>query len=681
MDTYFANLTGAELTAALLARVRKYQQHIIRSGYWALGAKSAQLVCGMDDKGFSSFAMRKHGPRGEYAKIKVDEYASLYANFHSSLVGQKIVFEPSPNGEDWRASEQARKAKGVLEDALDTGFREALLEAVDHCLQLGMACTAVDFDPDAGEPALLDPDGGEPLMSGAMTYRAYMPQDAAFDVEVRRPSEIRWWILRRWEDAHELAARFPEREAEIMAARGGSSLEREVELQDMLLHGARDRSGLSSRVPLYELRHASTAACRKGRIAWFLNGGGAPLFADDLPFVDDNGGHRLCVRRLAIQQIKGTGFGFTPVWLLMAEQELLDMLRSIEATAYKAHGTGVILNPKGSAITPRKVGVGLAVIDYTPGLEPKPMNFTTLPPDLAGAQGRVVDSMQRQIGISSVDRGDPPPSVKSGSAMLFMKATSAQRLQPYMETIGTHHEGAAEDVVFLFARFMRLPKTISIPGDAAQRTEEVRGEDIGNVVRVKLPLGNPITHSMGGRVQIAENMLAQQAISSSEYMEIVDGAGLQKLLHRSTSQRILVEQENAMIRRGEVPLCSPTHDPLYHISHHALELNSQQALANPAIRQAALQHIQQHQQGWAAATVQNPGMLEALGIPLMQAALGAAMGPPPGPGAPAGHAPAGHGAAQGPSESGHMPRPPQLPPGTAAATGINPAAPGPGGGQ
>lgn len=358
------------------------------------------------------------------------------------------------------------------------------------------------------------------------------------------------------------------------------------------------------------------------------------------------------------------------------------MLQSIEATSYKAHGVGVILNPRGSDITPKKVAAGLAVIDHTPGHEPKPMNFTALPPDLAGAQGRTVDTMQRLLGVSAVDRGDPPAHVKSGSAMLFMKATTAQHLQPFTEKIAAQREGVAEDYLFLFSTFVRMPRPITIRGELSERVEEVRGDDIGGVLRVKVQIGNPLTHSITGQLQIAENLLAQQQISGAEYLEIVDGAGLQKLLRRSTSQRILVEQENAMLRRGQVPLVAPTHDPLYHIAHHALELNSQQALANPAIRQAVLEHIHIHQQMWAIATVQNPGMLEALGIPPMQAALGMAMGPPGAPpGAPPsqdGPAPPSLDTVMGPPDGGRMPKPPRLPPGSAAATGVNPAAPGPG---
>lgn len=689
MNPYFATLEGVDLTNALIERVRTFQRHLITSGYLALGFKSVRFVVGMDAKGYSSFELKKHGPRGEYVKLKVDEYGSLYNNFMSALTGQRIVFEPQPRGEDWRASEQARRAKGVLQSGLDDGMEDSLLKAVDHAVQMGHACTAVDFDPDAGQPQLPGVDGQPAIMSGKMTSRAYMPQDAAFDVESREPEEVRWWILRRWEDAHDLVAKFPDRADDIQRAVGGTQLENEVEIQRLLLHNPAE-ARTRTKVPLYEFRHDATPACPNGRIAWFLNLGVPPLFADDLPFVDEDGEHRMCVRRLALSRIKGTAFGFTPLWYLVAPQEVVDMLESIEATAYRAHGVGVILNPRGSDITPKKVGTGLAVIDYTPGKEPKPMNFTTLPPDLAGAQARKVSTMQRLIGVSAIDRGDPPPNVKSGSMALFMKATSAQALQPHVNKVARHHEGVAEDYLFLFTLFVRSKQTINVRGELADRPEEVSGEDIGGPLSVKIEIGNPLTNSYGGQVQIAENLAAQQMITPDEYLEIIDGGGIRKRLKLASSQKILIEQENAMLRRGEVPQAAPFDNHPYHMKNHIVEGNSQQARSDPALRAALLQHLSDHQRMWGVATIQNPGMLEALGIQPMQAALGmlqAQMGMPPGGsgedpegGAAPAALPAG-GAHQGPPDGGEMPKPPRLPAGSSAATGVNPLAPGPGGGQ
>lgn len=686
-ETYFAMLEGEELTTALLDRVRRFQRHIISTGYFALGVKSVQFVQGMDSRGYSSAELRRRGPRGEYTAIKVPHYASLFNNFISQLTGQKIVFDPEPGDEDWRAMEQARRARGVLDDELSEGLEETLLDAVDHAVQMGMAWTAVDYDPHAGPALLPDPDTGAPMPSGALSYHAYMPQDWAFDVEARKPRDVKWGIGRRWEEAHDLIAQFPEHEQAILAARSGGTLEREVELQDATLAGLGTDPTWRTRVPLYEFRHAPTPACPNGRIAWFLSSG-VLLFATELPFMDSEGKRRMCVRRLALKTIKGTAFGFTPVWLLMALQEAQDMLASIELTNYRAHGVGLILNPRGSDITPRKVAAGLSVLDHTPGLAPQLANFTSQPIDIAGAQERTVGAMQTIVNVSAIDRGDPPASLKSGSALLFVKATTAQAMQPYLNKMAAHHEGVAQDYLFIFSIFVRYKKPVRIRGELAERTEGISGEDIGGVSRVKLQLGNPLARSYAGQVQMATDLMQAGQISREEYLEVMGGSGIERLLKKSTSQRVLLEQENGMLRQGRPPLVSPTDNHPYHISQHAIELNSQQARQNPAIRQAVLQHIFQHMEAWKVATMMNPGLLEAMGIPPMQSALGmmgASMPPPDGeseggapPVAPALSA---GGPMDAPPDGGQMPNPPRLPAGASAATGVNPVAPGPGGAQ
>jgi hypothetical protein len=682
---YFANLQGRELTRALLDKVKEYQRHIINSGYWYLGAKSVQFTKGLDSRGYSSMELRRRGPRGEYTGVKVPQYAGLYMTFMSQLTGQRIVFEPQPGSEDWQASEQARKAKGVLKDALERGFEAALLKSADTAVKQGMAWTVVDFDPHAGAAALPDPETGATIRSGEMTYRSYSPSNCAFDIEARGEADVHWVVLERWEVAHDLMAAFPDHADAILRAVGASEPDEGTDMQDIVLQGHRAVGTQRSRVKLREFRHDATPACPAGRIAWFL-GDGTLLLEDDLPFVDESGNRRMCVRRLALLDIDDTAFGFTPMWLLMAMQETLDMLKSIEVTNYRAHGAGVILNPRGSDITPRKIAAGLSVIDHTPGLEPKPMNFTTQPLDLAGSQERTVETMRTTINVSSIAQGAPPASLKSGSALLFVQATTAQGMQVYLNRLTASWEGSAADYLLVFSIFVQMEREVTVPGDAADRVQMVRGEDVVGISRVRLNVGNPLTRSLAGQVQIAENLLAQQMITKEEYFEIVDGGGIEKILEPATKRGILVEQENAMLREGRVPLVSPTDVHPYHMQRHAAELDSQQARLNPAVRSAVLQHLQMHQQTWMQATMMNPGMLEGLGIPLMQTAMGMmGMAPPPGEepqgGGQEGGAPPVAGAFDGPPDGGQMPNPPRLPPGAAMATGQNPAAPGPGGAQ
>jgi hypothetical protein len=121
------------------------------------------------------------------------------------------------------------------------------------------------------------------------------------------------------------------------------------------------------------------------------------------------------------------------------------------------------------------------------------------------------------------------------------------------------------------------------------------------------------------------------------------------------------------------------------------------ARRNKAVVRAVLAHVKAHQDLHAFCTLHDPGLLELLGIPPQQAAQQAAMaqmqammGPQSGT-APASKDGAGARGQPSPSPSpmaameppgpAELPSLPKLPPGSAMATGVNPAAPGPGGAE
>jgi hypothetical protein len=683
--TYFANLEGPQLVAELTERVQRYQEWLLETGYFAIGLKSAQFIHNMDPRGYSGFEMRRRGPRGDHTGIKINHYGSLFYQLMSQLAGQRLVFEPQAPGDDWRSGDRARRARGVSDHLLRAGMEATLRKAEDIAVTMGMAWTAADWDALAGHPTLPSLDGDEVELTGDVKRRAYMPGDVAVDMEARDgadPEEVSWAILRRWVNVHDLAARLPEFATKILGAVGGrEGKDLETDLRRSLFSW--DSARVRHRVALYEFRHDSTDACKLGRRVLFIPGIPEPLMASELPFVDEEGNRRMCVRRLALADIPGTPLGFSPLWFMLAPQEARDVVASIEITNLKTHGVGVVTAPIGANMSSKALGGGgLSFIEHTPGMEPKLQNFTAQPPDIAGVQQRYDDTMQKLIAVSPVSRGDPPASLKSGSALLFVQATTAQSMQRFQGRITSHHEGHAEDELFLFGTFApAMP--IKVPGPASERMEEVAGEDVRGISRVKMEVGNPLTRTLAGRVQIASDLLAQGLIKDpAQYVRIMDGEDVEKLYERERRQRVLVDEENAMLRQGRKPIVSPTDDPMLHIQGHAQELDSQQARMNPTLRGVTIAHIEEHRNGWMQLTLANPGMLEALGYPLMQSALGMA-GVPPGED-PEGGGTSGAQAAPAlgaPPEDAQMPEPPRLPAGASAMTGVNPTAPGPGGAQ
>lgn len=143
-----------------------------------------------------------------------------------------------------------------------------------------------------------------------------------------------------------------------------------------------------------------------------------------------------------------------------------------------------------------------------------------------------------------------------------------------------------------------------------------------------------------------------------------------------------------------LPKALATDDWKVHFPQHLSVLDSPEARANPAVLRAVFTHLTDHLDAVTKTQTTNPALLELAGVPIleslaaMQQQMMAAAGGAPAPGAPqsgVGSVPTPAGdegmtpEQQGPPGEANMPKQPQLPPEVAFSTGVNPAAPGPGG--
>lgn len=214
-----------------------------------------------------------------------------------------------------------------------------------------------------------------------------------------------------------------------------------------------------------------------------------------------------------------------------------------------------------------------------------------------------------------------------------------------------------------------------------------------------------------------------------QYLRVIETGRLEPLTEHESKQRSNVRGENELLQRARFkvgpdgqpalePVLGPdgmptgkvqevlddtglpsaliTDNHLVHGPGHTTLLDSPFARRNKALVRAVLAHLKSHEDQWAFATINRPGLLEMIGVPLQQAALmqqaqqamlaAAQPGVAPPAGKPADGGKASGGAnvmlgAQGPGSPAELPELPSLPPGAAMATGVNPAAPGPGGAQ
>jgi hypothetical protein len=746
-DTYFATLKGPALARALHARVDAFQKYVEDTGFFAVWLKAHQFLYGMQGDGYRTYEVARAGAEGEYTKIALNHFRNLLTHYTTLATAQRSAMEPVAATNDYQSEVETRNARGILDCYMRKGLEEAMLACVDYSAAMGHAFLGQRWDAHAGAeylpalepetPALPAGDGSEapppPLppsaeRTGDMAHHAFMPTDVAFDPRAKS-HKLDWYITRRYVNRFDLIARYPEaREAILKVTRG--PLEKALDFREAAGEGLTAEEG--DEVALYEFWHEKRPALPAGAYVPFLD-------ADTLLMQSELPCEEVPLRRLAPDNIHGTPFGYTAAWDLLAPQEALNALASIALTNQRAHGVGLVAVPKGGDIKATQLARGLAMVEYTPGLpEPKAINLTSTPQEVFTNQDRIVGHMETLSGVNSVVRGNPEASLKSGSALALVQAQAVQFSSKFQGHIIRFQEAVGTDTILLFQAFATVELQLEVTGqDGVMSLRGFTGESVKSVRRVRVDAGNPLAKTLAGRIQIAEALVKQGFIKDpAQYLRVLETGRLEPITEHEERERANIKAENELLAaatwatdasgvmqmepdptaglnpltgeplsfrpaldKSKLPVALPSDNHPLHGTQHLVVLQSPVARRNAAVVRAVLDHVQyEHKDAWVSLTLNNPELLELLGIPpctaavakqqamaaAQQAALGAGPTPPgaPGPSTPPGRgAPTSPKSAGGPSEgppgAQQQPAMPQMP--ANPTNGVRPEAPGPGG--
>ncbi len=160
---------------------------------------------------------------------------------------------------------------------------------------------------------------------------------------------------------------------------------------------------------------------------------------------------------------------------------------------------------------------------------------------------------------------------------------------------------------------------------------EFSGSDLDAIGGVKINITNPILQTVGGRIEIAEKLMAMPREVWPDYVSILEGRPLSDIYKSELSQEDLIHSEDEKMMNGEKVLALSTDDHPKHAQSHAGLLNDPNVRTNGQRNQLILDHILEHVQlsketdPYLMAMIRTGKMPE--GGPPME-------GPPPGAGGP-----------------------------------------------
>lgn len=599
---YFANLPRSEIAAELYTRVTDYYDEVARNGQLALWDTCYRYYFATDEKGrHEASGIAEGGEQGELAILKANHYRNLLQHLLVLTTQQRPIFDCRAINTDYKSQVQTILGKNILEyymreQRLDQVFRQAAELAIVY----SEAYIEVDWDKMAGEDKAVDPETGELVRSGDVVVRCYEPRDVIRRCAGKAGKRQPWYILRDYENRYDLAAQHPElAEAILDHSDDGGNMGR---IYDLTRLGGKEEKD-DELVPVYKLYHDKSAACPLGRYVKFLG----PDLVLEYEVLDDE----MPVYPMIPQKRHGTGFGYSVSFDLICVQEAVDIIYSTVLSNQTAFGVQNIWMKPGSNVMPTQLAGGLNVIESNE--KPESINLTNTPQEIFKFLQGLEQLGEVLSGVNSVARGQPEASLKSGSALALVASQAVQFSNGLQAAYTNLLEDVGTSVLRKLQRHATIPRTAMIAGkNNRSYVKEFSSTDIADIGRVMVDIGNPVSRTVAGRIQMAQDLLQNgQFTKPEQYISVMETGSLDPAIEETRNEELLLESENEALREGtEVVQAVFPDNHLKHINSHKFVLAGPEERKDPALVERVMAHIQEHVD---LLMNTNPALLNALG--------------------------------------------------------------------
>lgn len=578
---YWASVPVDEIADEMLDKVDKYYMFLNINGRMDLYRRSwayyyrARITGGK---------VNPTGQQGELTALSCNQYRNLLLHLETMTTQQQSAPEPKASNTDEKSQAQTVLASALLDYYLRVRHLDRrFVQVVKEGLIFAEGFIRCYWDASGGE-IYGTTESGAPIYEGDVKYKNYMPLDVIRDFTKLSSNEHTWYILRDFENKFDLAAKYPTLASEIIEDFG--------DLATMVSTTTLNALALvdSDNIPVYCLVHEPTPAMPQGRYTEVLDNG-TVLLDGPLPY------KKAHIYRLAPDEEEGTCFGYTVAFDLMSIQEMLDILYSTAASNISAVGVQNILVPKGHDISTQQLVGGLNVTEYDPKIgKPEAMQLCNTAPEVYNYMQLLERIGETISGASSVVRGNPEASLKSGAALALVQSTALQFNMNLQRSYNQIQEDVFTATVQILQDFAKVPRIAAIVGKSNRPLmKEFIGQDLSDIDRVLVDVGNPLTRTTAGKVQLADTLLEKGMIDDpNQYVQVLTTGRLEPVYEGRQAQNLLIKAENEEMSRGIQQTAILTENHAQHVMEHAVLLSNPDAKRNPALVNLVLSHIQQH---------------------------------------------------------------------------------------
>lgn len=580
MKTYFANLQTDQIGKELNKRVIDYYDYITISGIINLWRLSY----------YQYFKATKHlgqipttGEVGEYSAMYINHYRSLLQGILNMTVAQRPAYDARAINNDYESQSQTKLASGLLDYYMrEQRLEKYLVDAAEQAIWSAEGYIVLDWNTDLGKEYGVD-ETGKPITNGDIEFYSCSGIDIIRHPYLRKFEERDWLIVRQFVNKYELAAKYPEKYEDIV----NYTNDRTTIMEDYMdFYKIMEKDT----IPLYRFFHEKTKSVPDGRYTEFIPNG-IVLFDGMLPY------EKIPVFHLHYSSIYGTPFGYSTAFDMLPIQTALDNLNSVIQTNQETFGVQNITAPLGSNFSLEELSSGMNVLWYDGKFQPPSgLNLVSTPGEIFNQRDFYVNQLETISGVNSVNRGNPESSLKSGSALALVASQSLQSLQGYQARYVQLLEDVGSGIIEILKEYATVPRIATIVGKMnIPYMREFKKDDLSNISRVIVDMGNPLSKTTAGKAQIADTLLQYGMITSpDQYIQVISTGRLDNVTDPKLRQLMLISQENESMQNGQPVPVLMTDNHGMHVQEHKTLLDSPEARKNPALIQVVMDHIMQH---------------------------------------------------------------------------------------
>lgn len=577
---YFAQKDAKETASILMSRSTTFYRNLESNAYLDKMKKmwSAYHGAYMSDVGWGH-EVQFTGEQGELVHLPVNHFRNIAQHIFNMITANRPIMESRAINTDYKSLAQTYLSNGILDYYMrEKHLEDAIKKAAEYSVVMGAGFVKLAWNATAGEQYDYDEETQQFNYEGDLEFTNLSPFDVIVD-GTKESWDHDWIMVRTFKNRYDLMAKYPEYEDKIKA------IPSKVNNNNYRL--AIWSNDETDDIPVYEFYHKRTESLPDGRYMLFVE--------SDVVLLDTKMPYRVIpIFRIAPGDILGTPYGYTPMFDIYPIQEAANSMYSAIMTNNNAFAVQSLFVPRGADLAINSIGEGMSIIEGNAA--PEPLQLTQTPEEAFTFLNTLIQSMETVSGVNSVTRGNPEASLKSGTALALVQSMALQFMSNLQQSYVKLVEDTGTAVIQILKDFATTPRIIALVGkNNRPLLKEFTGEQISAINRVVVDVGNPLSRTIAGRVQMAEQLLQMKLLRSPEqYFQILNTGRLESAYEGDMMELLLIKSENEQMLDGVNPIVSPLDQHSLHIREHKAVLADPDLRRNPELVKTAIDHIEDH---------------------------------------------------------------------------------------